>query len=86
MKILIDIPDGIIPPDILKAINEDECSEIQNRQIVLAFLKIAIAEIDECKINSVPLRSGSSGARKDRIRDGQHLHDLTEQGGEDFYE
>lgn len=43
MKIIIDVPDSIIPNDIKELIKMG-CTDIQNRQIVYAFLKLAQEE------------------------------------------
>lgn len=50
MKIILDIPDSVIPTEIRTLMDSGTSTEFEHRQIVEAFLKLALEFIDECHI------------------------------------
>lgn len=56
MKIVIDIPDSIIPAEIKALINSGDITEEQQRDIVEALLRLTGDVFDECRIEATEYR------------------------------
>ena len=50
MRIVLDVPDSIIPDEIKALLDSGTSTEKQHKQIIEAFFKLALDEIEICSV------------------------------------
>ncbi len=51
MKIILDIPDSVIPIEVRQHINQSKMREVETRAMMKALLELFLSEIDKCEIH-----------------------------------